>query len=60
MKQITFISANEAPEELIQRSLSLSALERLQILQDIMKLGFASGIDQSIFDERAYVTLRKA
>lgn len=59
MKSTEFFNRDENREMDLSHSLALKPVQRLVFLENMMRLGQTSGIDQAIFNEREYIILRK-
>lgn len=59
MKRITTDKFEESFEEQVARMLSMPVAERLEWSCAMMDLARASGVDQTIFDDKEYIVLRK-
>lgn len=59
MKRIITDKLEESIEEQVARMLSMTVAERLEWSCAMMDLAKASGIDQTIFDDKEYIVLRK-
>lgn len=59
MKRIITDKFEESIEEQVARMLSISVAERLEWSCAMMDLAKSSGVDQTIFDDKEYIVLRK-